>query len=384
MKLVMLNNRTILSEKNHNSDTPVLTHHHIYLIVLVLIGVALWATFSVIAQAADLAVPAKLEAVFQMPGYGNQLLRPSRIHVDNKYNEIFVADRGTNRILIFTENGILKYEIYAVDLFGSPVDYTVDTEGKIFIIGTTTDGYGLFSFDFDGVLLRKVLIKDILPDAQKINSISVDEQGNLYLIDKKLLNIIVLDQQFNKLRDFPLTINYESSTEEELVIGDISIFGQSIYVPVSTLGSVQIYHTNGKLIRDFGIKGVMVGQLTFPVSVAVTKEQVICVLDKIRFMTLCFTQDGQFLGEFGGKGFRAGWFYHPSWLAADDKGNVYIGQTFNNLVQKCKIPAFIFQRAEKLSTEKNETTANISNYYSPTNNLHKGNKSLNFGGFKHA
>ena len=59
---------------------------------------------------------------------------------------------------------------------------------------------------------------------------------------------------------------------------------------------------------------------------------------------LCYTSQGKFVGEFGGKGISPGWFYFPSSLATDALGQVYISQVHLNRVQVCRVPDSIHNR----------------------------------------
>ncbi|MCX6832292.1 MAG: hypothetical protein NT028_09200, partial [candidate division Zixibacteria bacterium] len=79
------------------------------------------------------------------------------------------------------------------------------------------------------------------------------------------------------------------------------------------------------------------------------------VLDKHRYNVVCFTIDGQFLGEFGGMGFRLGWFYYPNFFALDKLGRCYISQIYLNLVQVCDLPKFIVEKAKSLTIKRSQT-----------------------------
>ena len=46
-----------------------------------------------------------------------------------------------------------------------------------------------------------------------------------------------------------------------------------------------------------------------------------------------YARDGEFLFEFGGMGWRDGWFQYPSDIDVDAFGNVLVADTFNNRVQ---------------------------------------------------
>jgi hypothetical protein len=82
------------------------------------------------------------------------------------------------------------------------------------------------------------------------------------------------------------------------------------------------------------------------------------VLDKHRYNVVCFTIDGQFLGEFGGMGFRPGWFYHPNSFAIDNVGRCYISQIYLNLVQVCDLPKFIVEKAKSLTVKHSQSNSN--------------------------
>jgi hypothetical protein len=91
----------------------------------------------------------------------------------------------------------------------------------------------------------------------------------------------------------------------------------------------------------------MAGELNFPVSVDVLPSGIVVVLDKMRFNVLCFSASGRFLGEFGGRGFRDGWFYQPSLLAAVSEDRVIVGQALDQRIQVLQIPASVFERLSR-------------------------------------
>jgi hypothetical protein len=76
------------------------------------------------------------------------------------------------------------------------------------------------------------------------------------------------------------------------------------------------------------------------VAAEVTASGQVLILDKNRFNVVCFTREGRFLGEFGGKGLSPGWFFQPSLLAVPTSDLVVIGQIFQNKIQICTLPPF--------------------------------------------
>jgi len=290
----------------------------------------------------SLAVPAEFVKYLTLPGTADSFLRPAAIQVDRNFDEVLVADPGHNRIIIFDREGSYRYEFDAADHFSSPTDVVVDSQGFIYVLGTTRLGKRVFRFDFDGLFLGEVPTPSHI-DNQEVDfrSIAVDTDDRLWALDHAGLRAIAFDQSGTLLASFRVIEGLGSKLERELVLGSLSIWNDQLFVPAASLGMVFVYALDGTALDIIGHKGNNVGELNFPVAVAVTDDELVMVLDKHRFNIVCFDHSGRFLGEFGGKGISPGWFYHPSLLAVDDQNRVYIGQIFKNRVQICKIPDFI-------------------------------------------
>jgi hypothetical protein len=174
-----------------------------------------------------------------------------------------------------------------------------------------------------------------------LRGMAMDSRDRLYLLDHGALRMLICDRDGAVLSAFELDRDTDTEARNELLFGSPTVTHDRILVPVSTLGTVRVYAHDGTILRHVGYHGTNVGQLIFPVDVAVTEAGLILVLDKHRFNVVCFDPAGRFLGEFGGRGSSPGWFYHPSVLAVDGDTRVYIGQVFQNKVQICRLPEFI-------------------------------------------
>jgi len=320
-----------------------------------------------------LAVPATFIRELQLPGTNNHFLRPARILADNEHNEIYVSDPGNSRILIFADNGFLKYEFSVSDYCGAPSDVAVDKGGYIYVLGSTRIGKEIFVFDYDGEFVRSLSIRSDNEELDlTIKSLSIDDNNNLIILDgtsKEILCCSTDGQLFNR---FPVIRGEEDGFIKEQVVGSITVNKNVIYVPVSSMGSVLCYSVDGTFLDRIGHKGTIQGELNFPVSVAVTNEEIIMVLDKHRYNVVCYNAKGKFLGEFGGKGINPGWFYHPTWLAVDNQNQTYIGQIYNNKIQVCDFPEFIRERNNQvpdLSKNNQSDETNINHLSDLTINL---------------
>ncbi|MBD3336626.1 MAG: hypothetical protein GF355_14030 [Candidatus Eisenbacteria bacterium] len=301
------------------------------------------------AQAQPRSVPATFIRDLSLPGVNDGFLRPASLFIDHRHEEIYVCDSGHNRIVIFDLAGTYRYEFHGADLFSTPTDLVVDSEGFIYVVGATREGRKIFRFDFDGRFIREVPgVGPRIDGPFDIGSLAIDDEDRLYVLDRSRAGIEVLDTGGRHLHGFGILEDLEPELLREQSFGSITVHEDRVLIPVPSLGTVKVYSLNGRPQRSFGIKGGNIGMLNFPVKAVVTADGIRLVLDKHRFNIVCFDRDGGFLGEFGGKGISPGWFYHPTLLAVDAENQVYVGQIFENKVQVVELPLFI--RARQLQT----------------------------------
>ena len=339
----------VTCERNHNLSAQSIvagTHHDairmgiILFLALILMMVVLTETVSGQSEA-DLSVPAEYIRDLTLPGSANHFLRPARITVDRSQNEIFVADVGNARVLIFDERGTLRFEFSTAAQCGSPIDVAVGPEGHIYVLGTQSGGRDIFVYDYDGLFLRSAAVPDSAVD---IVGVAVDAAGAVYALDQTHLQVLCLQDEGAIVHRFPILTDLDDTARSEVILGAPVISGDVLYLPVSSLRTVYRYSLDGDFLGLTGHGGTGIGELSFPAAAAVADNGLILVLDKHRFNVQCYSSAGTFLGEFGGKGISPGWFYHPAWLAIDGLDQVYVGQIFGNKIQVCRIPDFIQRR----------------------------------------
>jgi DNA-binding beta-propeller fold protein YncE len=306
-----------------------------------------------------LSVPASVVRELTPPGTTNGFLRPEGVFVDNRFSEVYVSDPGHNRIVAFDTSGLYKFELSCSDIFGTPGDVVVDSHGFIYVLGFTGSGKGIYRFDYDGLYLSELQFSG-LPQGLTLNisHLTIDESDNLYIVDETNAIIFSFDTKGALRRQFPVLTDVPERQRQEATFGSPRIAAGLIYLPVSTFGTVYVYDLEGAFMRRIGDEGTEIGTLNFPVDVAIADDSIVMVLDKHRYNIVCFTIDGQFLGEFGGMGYRQGWFYHPNSLAVDNLGRCYISQVFLNLVQVCDLPKSIIEKAKSSTIKRSQTNSN--------------------------
>jgi DNA-binding beta-propeller fold protein YncE len=311
------------------------------------------------------AIPAQFLRELTPPGRANEFRRPRGLFVDRASGEVLVADSGNNRILIFDENGLMRFSFGVERYFSSPSSLVVDGDGYIYIVGSTASGRSIFQMDFDGVYLNRFRPRrdaDTGPPETGIipSSLAVDDQNRLYTIDQSTGHLLRLDRQGNIQHAFSLVEGMDTDTAGEIVFGAITVVRDRLYVPYSSLATIGVFDLDGQRLRSIGHKGDEAGGLNFPIGVAITQDDAVLVLDNNRFNVVCYDAQGKFLQEFGGKGYRLGWFYHPSLIAIDSQQHVYVGQIYQSWIQVCELPDLV--RLNGASTKGGATQSHEATY----------------------
>lgn len=291
------------------------------------------------------SVPAEFVYSLRLPGITDHIRRPSAIFVDHAHGEVLVGDAGFNRLLIFDHDGVYRYEFNFADQVGSVVDLAVDSSGFVYVLGTSREGLRVLRYDFDGVFLNEVKLDGVGP--ARIESMTIDGDDHLVLIDAEGI-CYVAETDGVVSHSFDAMIGISESAAQEVVRGKPRVYEGHLLLPASSLGTVFVFDlASGQALPSIGTPGNTPGQLQFPVAVDVTSAGLVVVLDKMRFNVQCYALSGRFLGEFGGKGYRDGWMYHPTLLSAVRDDQVVVGQGLDQRVQVLHIPDLVLERLSR-------------------------------------
>jgi DNA-binding beta-propeller fold protein YncE len=97
---------------------------------------------------------------------------------------------------------------------------------------------------------------------------------------------------------------------------------------------IQVFSSDGKLLRAYGKPGRGPGELSYPYDICVDAagRQYVCEFGNSRIQV--FGADGQVLEIIGGPGAEPGRFSNPWGVALDSEGNLYVADSQNHRVQK--------------------------------------------------
>ncbi len=170
-------------------------------------------------------------------------------------------------------------------------------------------------FDLGQHELRQLEIPDGVPPLSHPLSIVVDQENNLYVLDRRSASIYVFDRFEKYLRSIklgPLSI----SSPVAMAIDRKS---ERIYVADATSRAVFGLGLDGRYLNKIGA-----GQFNLPVSVAVNSLGQLIIADAFDVQVKIFDSDGMLLRNFGQRGDGAGDFQLIKSVAVDSEDNIYV------------------------------------------------------------
>ncbi|HPK01819.1 MAG TPA: hypothetical protein PLS90_05130 [Candidatus Sumerlaeota bacterium] len=155
---------------------------------------------------------------------------------------------------------------------------------------------------------------------QQANNLEFDEQGNLYVADKKRQAVLVYDARGAFVR----AVGRPGEAEPV----DMAPAGGLLYVCDIKDHQIEVWDAaSGALVRQFGSKGNGKGEFYLPSQVALGPDGNLYVTDTGNFRVQKLTPEGEFLATVGGHGTALGNFAWPKGLGLDGDGRLYVADS---------------------------------------------------------
>lgn len=263
------------------------------------------------------------------------LRQPQHGMTDDK-GRVYVTDPGHNAVLIFDPN--------------PPSDNPTDKSGgQLIVWSALTDGLRLSA----PVGVTSVWNGDIaVSDAQQAAVFRLNSKGELTGVigdghlkrptgmayDPERGLLFVADTVAHDVKVYDETgqlVNTIGSPSESVIHLNapthLSFADRLLYVTDTYNSRIQVFDTEGNLVRSIGERGLYVGNLARPKGVAVGNGIVYVVESYFGYM-LTFNPGGELLLGMNGTGQEGDRFFLPSGVWTDNKGKVYLADTFNSRV----------------------------------------------------
>ncbi|MFQ6008666.1 MAG: NHL repeat-containing protein [Candidatus Zixiibacteriota bacterium] len=291
----------------------------------------------------------KVTAVVYDDGWQSKLRNPSGLFFDRQAGELFVADAGNHRVLIFDQNLVPKYSFEhfvhncRADhmVRGEPRTLVVNSLGEIILIDNLVNYLDVL--DFRGKPLEKVHLNRVLKDTTlsvKPQSLSIDQSDNLYVaVVGDLTTVIVLDKYYELKRTIGTkgTDRSDFNTPLRVYVQNGLLYITDLYAEPA----VKVFDTTGEFKYGFGGHEVERSDFSFPTGVMINEkysgQKSIWVVDGLRQVVKVFDDQGEFVTYVGGFGFNQGEFRYPSDIAAASDSVFFVAERVGNRIQRFEI-----------------------------------------------
>jgi hypothetical protein len=272
-----------------------------------------------------------------MPSRADDFSNPKSVTADLHTGEIFICDLRNNRIVIFDHQGLFLYMIPGGEVFRTPIDIAVDPQGYILLLARNELAVRLLLLDFDGKFIEFVDLSGLPASVREPRIISVamsPDGGQFYLLDEANLHVWITTRKGEVVGMINLTLEMDEGDLLEQILSHVDVYGDTVMVPIPTLGTVYLYDLDGKSKGWVGIRGTAPCQTMFPVAAALADDGRAVIADLQRMLIMIWdTSNNKCLGEYSGIGSRPGFVYQPHDLALDGAGRVYVSQIYEGRVQ---------------------------------------------------
>lgn len=195
-------------------------------------------------------------------------------------------------------------------------------KGKLYVADSRAPGLVVF----DLVQKRYTLLTGAPNGRMKrpIN-VTIDSDGTKYVTDTGRDQILVFDQDERFVSAY--------GTEGQFKPVDTAIAGERLYVVDIKHHQVQVLEKRtGKLLFKFGRAGSKAGELFHPTNIAIDARGDVYVVETSNFRVQRFTAEGEPVRVYGEAGTDRGSFTRPKGIAMDRNGRLYVGDSaFQNV-----------------------------------------------------
>jgi len=293
-------------------------------------------------------------------GIGRDVISPRGVTVMNN-GEVYLGQVVTYknprpRITIlnaafFLEREIFLDEIPEIEKF-RPRNSAMSYDGILYQTGD--DFRGVLVFDNEGNFLRLLQPTDHITlrgkeaEAYTEQELLLSEEAQGMGSEEDLYADIpeefrpVITQDSSREINGPVKINYVT----------IDRSGK-LYLLSAESGKIYVYGPDENFLFSFGTKGGSPGQMSNPRALVIDEEiGVIYVVDYMRHTILAYNMAGEYVFEIGGRGSGPMYFNFPNDLAINNRGQLIVADLFNNRVQVLEVSKEgIFYYLNKLSEE---------------------------------
>lgn len=199
-----------------------------------------------------------------------------------------------------------------------PIEVKSDVLNNKFFV-SDVGASSVFVFDLQKLDVRFLYPGEDSPPIIYPLGLALDQDNNLYLLERRYNNIFVFDQSERMTRIF----NIDRIAKKPIGLA-INKKKRQLLVTDGAANKVHVLDLHGNLLFSFGGAGVANGAFNLPVAATINSKGEIIVADTFNARVQIFDEKGVFRRSFGKRGDGSGDFQLIKSLAVDSDDNIYV------------------------------------------------------------
>jgi hypothetical protein len=307
--------------------------------ILGAVAVAVCACVSI----ATASIPPAIDSALVVPGPepGIAFAAPGGLAIDAAHGEILIANTGAHRVDVIGLDGRARaHYIHRVQqpdgtwVDGLPVALSVDGRGRTLVVDNLAPYLDIV--DFRGRSIARLAIPRSAGEPEEAlgpAAVAVARDGSILVGSRGASGrVFMFTPELALVRVWGVP-GRDSGQIARITGLAATPDGHVVVLCLDTQRAVQIFESDGRFIRGFGVHDIGEGNFSFPSSVAVTDDGRIWVSDEIRQLVQVFDFAGRFLGAVGRVGSAPGEFLYPCALATDGKARLAVAERVSGRIQ---------------------------------------------------
>jgi sugar lactone lactonase YvrE len=252
--------------------------------------------------------------------------RPAAL-VGDDAGRLYVADVSKQAVFVFDEKAgelLLWQQADAARRFLAPAGVALASD-RIFV--SDAELGAVFVLDRQGEPRGTIGAREL----ERPTGIARDAvSGRLFVADTYAHDIKVFDDRGALVA----TLGQRGTAPGEFNFpSHLALSHGELYVTDTLNNRVQVLRAaDGAFLRQFGTRGLALGQLVRPKGVSVDGEGNVYVIESFYDSLLVYSPRGEFLMPIGGTGKATGRFYLPAGVWVDGRNRVHVADMFNGRV----------------------------------------------------
>ncbi len=246
---------------------------------------------------------------------GTSLRDPLGLDISKSSGDILVADTGNHQIRVFNRDGVLIKSIGRLAGIRSPVGVAAGEDEEIYF--TEMDRPQVMRLDILGNRFPPILLEPLGDTPPSPGRICSGPAGQIYVADRATPTVFIVSRPDNAVRRIAQT---PADGTPKWKVQDVTVDAEgNVYILSSEGLAVNVFDRDGSHLRSFGRHGPKDSEFSFPTGAAIGPDGNLWIVDSFKQDLKVFSLDGNFLFRWGRTGMGDGELFYPIDIAFGER-----------------------------------------------------------------